>query len=363
MQITANSTPYRAELFVPTDKHGRRQCVVVIKATFDVEPDGRAVCAEVQAPFAYIDEHHGDPATTSVRWECDFVPFKPRADVLLNGTAVAPGDRAVTKLEIRLLGPGIAKRAIVTGDRVWVPGISGPRASAPVPFTSMPLVYERSFGGSDHSHERPHLHGSDLRNPIGTGFHLNGAQESILGRSLPNVERLDAQQSSWSDTPEPIGFSAVGRGWRPRIGFAGTYDQHWLDEVMPLLPEDFDERYFQAAPLDQQVADLDAGVRFGCLNMSPTSRFVVELPEVAVPIRFFFEDRVESATAVPDTLILEPGFARIIMLARAGRPLGRKLNALREIRVGSQKRTRSIDKPHYPGIEALIADRRGGRFP
>lgn len=361
MQITANTTPYRVELFVPTDKHGRRQCVVVVKATFNVERGGRAICAAEQAPFTYVDEHFGDPGTTSVKRECDFVPVKPHADVLLSAEAVAPDDRAVTELMVGLVGPGIDKRALVTGDRVWARGVLGPRVSAPTPFRSMPLIYERSFGGSDHSHEQPRHHGSDVRNPIGAGFHLNGAQNSILGKSLPNVERPDMRQTSWSDKPEPVGFAAVGRGWRPRIGFAGTYDKHWLDEVMPLLPEDFDERYFQAAPADQQVRRLAAGDRFGCLNMSPGGRFVVELPEVAVPIRFFFDGRQETATAMPDTLILEPGLGRIVVLARAGRTLGRKLNALREIQIGIPKRTRSTGKPHYAGLEALVAARRRGQ--
>ena len=300
MQITANTTPHLAELFVPTDKHGRRRCVVVIKATFTVRPeDGRAVPAEEQAPFVYADQHHGDPGTTSIRYECDFVPVKPRAEVLVNASAVAPEGRAVRQLEVGFAGPGIAKRAVVTGDRVWVEGANGIQPSSPQPFTTVPLVYERAFGGSDHSHERTFMNGTELRNPVGVGFHLNGARETILGLPLPNVERPEARQTSWSDKPEPVGFAGLGRGWRPRIGFAGTYDQHWLDDVFPFLPEDFDDRYFQAAPADQQLEALSPGARFGCLNMSEGGRFVAELPELAVPVRFHFDDRTESATARP----------------------------------------------------------------
>lgn len=40
----------------------------------------------------------------------------------------------------------------------------------------------------------------------------------------------------------------MGRSWQPRLRYAGTYDQHWMDERLPFLPEDFDLRYFQSAP-------------------------------------------------------------------------------------------------------------------
>ena len=51
-----------------------------------------------------------------------------------------------------------------------------------------------------------------------------------------------------------MSFGPVGRGWHPRLGYAGTYDQNWLDNVFPFLPADFRDDYYQAAPADQQIA-------------------------------------------------------------------------------------------------------------
>ena len=45
-----------------------------------------------------------------------------------------------------------------------------------------------------------------------------------------------------------MAFGPVGRSWQPRIRWAGTYDQKWMDEKFPFLPEDFDERYYQCRP-------------------------------------------------------------------------------------------------------------------
>ena len=54
----------------------------------------------------------------------------------------------------------------------------------------------------------------------------------------------------------------MGRGWPGRIEYGGTYDQNWIDNVFPFLPADFDDRYYQMAPPDQQT-DPPAGRRGG----------------------------------------------------------------------------------------------------
>ncbi len=58
---------------------------------------------------------------------------------------------------------------------------------------------------------------------------------------------------------EPFGFGFVGRSSPGRAAFAGTYDRRWLDEVCPFLPEDFDHRYYQGAPPDQQYSHFRGG--------------------------------------------------------------------------------------------------------
>ena len=43
-------------------------------------------------------------------------------------------------------------------------------------------------------------------------------------------------------------FGPVGRHWEPRVRYAGTYDDRWTEDRMPLLPKDFDDRFHNAAP-------------------------------------------------------------------------------------------------------------------
>ena len=355
MHIASNTTPFGAESFVSVDKLGRKHAVVVLKASFDVAADAECRVAEAQTPFVYADEHHGDPGTTAIRYESDFAPSKPRAEVLVDAEALAPSGREVTTLDVGLAGPGFVKRARVTGDRHWEDVLGRIRPSQPRPFHALPLVWDRAFGGSDHSHAQEERHGSELRNPVGLGFHLNGQKKSILGKALPNIERHDVDMRSWSDKPEPIGFGPLGRAWHPRVGFAGTYDRRWMDETLPFLPADFDERYFQSAPLDQQLPELTAGDTFRCLNMNEAGRFSVRLPRFSVPMRFRFDDRAESADLTADTVILEPGPSRIILVGRVSRPLPRKFTELRAIEVGPARHRPTPGKPHFRRLGEAVA--------
>ena len=336
MFIAANRTRFPAEMFVFLDKDARKHAVVVIKATFDVGDDGRCHTAEEQAPIVYADEHYGDPGTTGVRYETDCFPPKPHTDVLVIADAVAPGSRPVPSLEVGFAGPGLRKTARVFGDRIWLDSARGPVASSPEPFTSMPLTFDRAFGGSDHAHPDPAWHGTELRNFVGQGFKRD--KETVQGTKLPNIERPGAEMHLWSDRPEPIGFGVVGRGWQSRIPFAGTYDEHWMKTRMPFLPDDFDRRYFQSAPPDQQGLSLAPGERFQCANMSDAGRFTVELPPHKPGVRFCFDDHTEHLQPEADTLILEPGRHCIMLTWRVAMPLPRKLNRLREIQIGPPAR-------------------------
>jgi hypothetical protein len=336
MQINANTTGMPAGLALATDKDGRDHCVVVVKGTFEVGDDGEPRPAEEQEPLVFTDIHHGDPGATSLNYECEFALFKPRADVIVNGQAVAPQGKPVRELTVVLEAGGSRKEVRVVGDRRWKAGILGFSATEPEPFVTMPLVYERAFGGSDLSHPDPKYHGTEVRNTVGVGFHKNSDAATIEGQPLPNLEQPRKPMQMWSDTPPPIGFGAVGRNWQPRLKFAGTYDQRWRDERFPFLPADFDPQYFQSAPADQQVPHFEGGEVIRCIHMTPNGVFEVRVPRFDVPLVYRFRDRDVRATPKLDTLIVEPSLRRVLAVWRGSVPLGRKLHALREVVVGPQ---------------------------
>jgi len=337
MFISANHTPFLAEGFTSIDKTCAKSFVVVVRATYDVDADGNCRVSEQQTPFVYADTPYGDPETTAIRVESDFVPIKPRAEVLLDAHAMAPPGTAAESVDVALLGPSLDKRAVVTGERCWQSGAFGMRASRAQPFERMPLAWHLAFGGTDRTFADPSDAQSDLRNPIGRGFQANPSTRAIEGRLLPCIERPHSRIESWDDKPEPIGFGPVSRFAAERACHAGTYDQHWMDEVLPFLPADFDNRYFMAAPPDQQLDSLAEGMAFACSNMNSAGVFRVRLPRLSVPVSFMFDDRIRVPTVTPDTLILQPHEGRVVLLGRARAPLPRKFTRLREVSVGARR--------------------------
>lgn len=357
MFISANDTPFLAETFVSQDKLRAKVCTVVVRASFHVDADGVCRVAENQSPFVFADVHYGDAADTSVRAESDFVPLKPRPEVLLDGIAMAPEGQQATTMEVGLLGRSLDKRAIVTGERHWTGGVFGSRASRPEPFSTMPLAWHLAFGGTDRTSNDPANYRSDFRNPIGRGYLETRSDAASEGVPLPCVERPEALLKTRLGRPEPIGFGPVPRFSAARVRFAGTYDQHWMEHVLPFLPDDFDDRYFQAAPEDQQLDALSEGTTFMCLNMNHSGRFLVRLPAMAIPIAFCFDDRVERATLTPDTLHLVPHESRIVLVGRVGVKLPRKFVRLREVRVGNARPR----KPHFRSLGEAVTELRAKR--
>jgi hypothetical protein len=369
VQISSNTTGMAADLCVATDKSARDLCVVVVKGTFHLAPRGQAVLAEQQEPLVYADVHHGEPGSTSLRYESDFAPFKPRADILINAQAVSPMGKPVEEVLVTVeLGP-LRKALRVVGERRWERGFWGLRPSPAVPFLSMPLVYERAFGGVDRTHPEPRYQGAELRNPVGVGYRKNPQAQATEGTLLPNLEDPRHPLSDWRDTPAPAGLSAVGRGWQPRLAHAGTYDQRWLEEQAPFLPQDFDEQYFLCAPEDQQVPYLRGGEVLRCMGLTRGGPLLVRVPELRFPVHFHFDKGEQVVEPRLDTLLLEPEQQRLLLTWRAQVPLGHKPEALREVRVGHQPVRlppgRGRGKRYFKSLGELVAwrsqQRRGGR--
>ena len=84
-----------------------------------------------------------------------------------------------------------------------------------------------------------------------------------------------------------MALGPLSRGWPQRARFAGTYDDEWLADVFPFLPKDFDERYYQAAPEDQQVPVPEGPMEvvLSGFTSDGTRQFV--LPHFEAPVHVF----------------------------------------------------------------------------
>ncbi len=333
-----NATRMMAGYTLGVEPSGRELLVVVVKGTFRIPAEtGAALRLHTeQVPLEMSDVFFGEPGLSAPRYEVDFSPAKPRCDVLLNGSAYAPRGKPATRVAVGLAVGSWSKSFAVVGDRVWF-AAGGVRASSPEPFTSMPVSYDRAFGGADLRHEDPGQHAAFMPNPSGRGFHRHLVSEWLEGSPLPNTEELGTGVTAPDGSYRPMSFGALGRHWEPRVKYAGTYGQQWRDNEFPFLPSDFDAQYYQAAPLDQQLP-LPLGEQLVSLrNLTADGARDFVLPGLTAPIHVFPKNGTrEELTAHVDTILIEPDAERVMLTWRVARPLRKSLFEIAQVLVGKK---------------------------
>lgn len=322
---TENSTPFVVATNLQLDADGQEVFVAIFSATFSSNTNGDGLLPDPeQLPINLGDVPFGNPALSSNRYESDIVPFKPGADIIVNGTARVPNGKPVRQMQVGLKVGAIRKVLAVLGDRAYEAG----GYSSPNPFTAIPIVYERAYGGTaaDGTIER--------RNPVGVGYKQARSADATVNTEAPNVIYAGEPFQGPLDRPKPAGFGTIGRGWLPRLPLAGTYDQTWLDTQWPLPPKDFDARYNLCAPVDQQLPSMPIGETVSLIGLTPEGRWDFRIPEIVAPIRLLYDDRAEDHPFRADTLIIEPDRKRITLKARLSIVTKRNAPALREIVFG-----------------------------
>lgn len=361
-----NATPTPAGYTLGVQPDGRELLVVVAKATFVLPRRGaEPFLAEEQVPLIATDEFTGEPGLSAPLYEIDFAPRKPRCDVLLNGSAYAPQGKPADRVTVALRVGSWQKSFVVVGNRTWVRGVLRFAPSAAEPFTAMPISYNNAFGGiekgkdeSDPDHYYPENH-------VGVGYHVRTSEDAIEGQPLPNTEKEGAAIARPNGNYGPMAFGPIGRAWKQRIQYAGTYDDRWLAEVCPFLPSDFRDEYYQAAPADQWIDYPQGGEQVELQNLTPEGHTSFQLPVTPVRVQFFRIDgeRIEMQCVV-DTLVFEPDLGRFTVSSRCALPLKKNLHEIRMVVVGNPPRRwyeeqklipeRSPGKQRYPSMTEMV---------
>ncbi|KQV96825.1 DUF2169 domain-containing protein [Rhizobacter sp. Root1221] len=341
-----NATRMIAGYNLGVEPSGRESLVVVIKGTFrfpvDGEPAGHFALHDVQAPLVMADTFTGAPGFSAPVHEVDFAPRKTRCDILLVGSAHAPQGQPAARVDVGVRIGDWLKALSVVGPRRWDCGVATLRATAPEPFVVQPISYDVAYGGVDTRHDDPAQHAAFLGNPVGRGFHKHLRKEWVDGKPLPLTEEIGRPVSDTDGDYRPMAFGPLGRGWSPRAALAGTYDDAWREQHFPFLPPDFDARYHQAAPEDQQVP-LDffsrGPMEVTLSNLTPEGHTQFTIPSLVAPVTVFPKrgDR-EELTAVLDTVVIEPDLRRFTLTWRAVRPLRKSLFEIAQVLVGKKGR-------------------------
>jgi len=331
-----NATRLQAGWTLGFEPDGRELLVVAVKGTFLIPEDGEEpVLAETQVPLTEADESTGEPGLSATRYETDYAHRKPRCDVLLNGSAYAPGGRPAAHVTVAMRVGSMTKSFNVVGDRVWDRFLLSSTPTSPKPFAKLPITYDRAFGGVDVDENKPEKIATYLKNPVGVGYYPLTKAKALVGKPLPNTEEIGHPVKTTDGKYLPMSFGPIGRNYESRIPFAGTYDKQWLENRAPFWPDDFNYLYFQAAPADQQIPHPKGGEQVILKNLSPRGIMKFQLPRRSLPI-LFIRHRGEDlqVNAVIDTILIEPDEGRIMLTWRTSLPLRRNCFEIKQAVIG-----------------------------
>lgn len=331
-----NLTPFAAMQYAMLDVNDVEKHVVVMKVGYQLQLSGKGVYqARVReddaVPLCIEDEFFGKNNASSGRNESDLAPYKPACDVIITATAWAPGGQPCTEMPVRVEIKGadgsilLAKHLRVSGERNFEQHAVTQQwsMSEPKPFLSYPIRWEGAFGGEcridqpeeipgtlpahalltqaqreqhPHAPDAPFAHEVCVNNPLGLGFLTPWYKEAKQPRCHPVPRITDpkvpftagdfaAQMAGNADITashfHPAGLGVIGRVWQPRLALAGTYDDAWQQQRHPYLPVDFDFRYWNCAPADQQIPYPTLPVSVTLEGLAPEGEIQFSLPEHA----------------------------------------------------------------------------------
>ena len=324
-----NLTQYAVVDTPSLDKSGRGLLVVCVSGRFAMPKTGLTTSevpqpTQEQPPPIMEAEYYGDPGSSSLKFEGQSAYYRPGTDIYMTADAWAPRGQAAKRVLVDLRVGPCQKQILVTGDRVWRKGILEAQISKPKPFVSMPLVYERAFGGVADRNDKTRKPLWEPRNPVGCGLYRNAKEAE--DKPLPNLEDPHKRISSIQDRPQPVGVGPISPNWQPRIGYAGTYDETWVQERAPLWPHDFDERFFCAAsPGLTSKEHLAGGEPVTLIGVSPDGPTNFCLPTVRLLVKARFRKYEKRCLMTLDALHFTPDEGLFTLIWRGAIPAHRTL--------------------------------------
>ncbi|TBZ26581.1 DUF2169 family type VI secretion system accessory protein [Rhizobium leguminosarum] len=266
-----NRLPFPAMAFRQFDTNGDLDCVVSVRGTFVHRQGDALAIASKQEDFQWEDAYDGDPHASPLLRQTDLTPEKVGTDITFLGNAYAPRGEPTPSWQVGLRVGQLSKKLEVHGARFWRSvvkekwgGFSAREAKRVLtdwqltdaePASSVPICWSKAYGGQipgtgDPETETPA--DVDARNPLGCGIVNLDMPWDQAPVAAPQIT-LPGEKLNWREPTVPQGLGLVSPWWRSRQQHAGTYDDVWLNDRHPLLPRDFDARFWQCAHPDLVV--------------------------------------------------------------------------------------------------------------
>lgn len=337
---------------------GEPYYIVIAKQSYSVTKEGKLVKQVNKKDIRFEDViQQSNIVSSSVEEPSDLIPYKPYAEIILNGTAKSTQPKTFWSTQLKLKGlkndTASNENSVVWGKEVWVTGprqwyrntLNEWKLTEFTPTTQVSLSYENAYGGSlivpsnstikDANSESPSLFSYDW-NPSGTGWLPNDKyierfidknpkvfgdlQRKSLAELLKVKNSVKAPQlysktdkSVFSDLTKPYneipvaGYSSFPSFWQVRMDKVENITDWLSEESGDGYPLSFDQSYWQQAPEDQWLPYPPlGGEKLEIIGIFPEGHQTYILPKNLVFLR------VDDTVSLPiklsmsiDTLIID----------------------------------------------------------
>ena len=322
----------------------------LLKRTYEIVNDRLVPCEVIPLNHDIRDPDTPAPLAPG----SDFWPMKGGTDVIVRGSACAPGGKPVRSQMIRVTVGKDQKPIAVYGDRVveWV-GPGQVRFSEPEPFTEIPVEWKRAYGGADlrvpvdmeptlGNLSRLELDHPGLypRNPLGRGYCV--VDEPAEGVLLPNLEDpnqllrpetyITRDPQLWHRQPLPACYEHTNYGMFSRYAWLGLEAWYQPPQDTPLrevelgyLPANWHELptivmahsplpplALQEGPMGMVYPTLEPGTPVIAEGMHPELAYV-GFPIPPLPkLSFFIDGKIYEAAEIQlQNVLLMPNEAKV----------------------------------------------------
>ncbi|WGS49449.1 DUF2169 domain-containing protein [Paraburkholderia sp. D15] len=240
---------------------------------------------------------------------------KPHAEFLMSANAYGRYCDEKNACEVGIRFAGVEKRLRVSGAREW----RGDSVTPATPFDCLAIDWRHAYGGEGFA-DNPQGRGFDCRSGSGAGSSDAGGAPNRAHRSLPNIEYPADLLTTRGQTIAPAALTPVEASRPQRRALYGELDRIWQEQDCPGFPRTLDPRYFNVAPLDQQLPTHDSlpdGATYEITRLHPERETIVGvLP--ALRVRAFVQRRgaraLNELAMRPTTAWFIPHRERVVMI-------------------------------------------------
>lgn len=367
MVALVNNSPYPVFGFEHKLLRGNLYYIIVLKQSYSLGPDGKMTELNEKIDIRLHDIVKENARWDSVTHPSDLIPYKPKPEIILNGSAqqTAAKEHWLCGIDIKKVNNDDtisewSKQIVVTGQQHWQRVGEDWQRSPIIPTTKVSLSYENAYGGNfklinpqqSDSHAgtltTPDIHYAP--NPSGCGWlpserdkeSLLEVQKYELKQQLKTLEQIKAPQlftikaektqafAKLTHPNNPIqvaGFGSYTNFWQPRAQYISEVLDWSQESTGGGYPVDFDMRHWQQAPTDQWLDfDVKGKEILTLTGIFPEGKVSYTLPKFLTFI--IIRDPKQLAMTLDmniDTLIidsekrtLEVVWRRIVLLSEFG---------------------------------------------